>query len=127
MIAQIERFICVNHLPAHPTTSPTSPTDPFVPPQPAFLRERLTSVVQTNPASNTQVKYAGIRNQLMFEPSFNVMDGQTNYTYQPDTPPDAVRMEDATLGESDFAATREEHQPNQRLQFDSTASYSVTD
>jgi outer membrane receptor protein involved in Fe transport len=87
----------------------------------------IASVVQTNPASNTQVKYTGIRSQLVYESSFSLMDGQTNYTYQPGTPADAIRMEDATLGVSDFAADREDHQPNSRLQFDNTASYSVTD
>jgi hypothetical protein len=85
----------------------------------------VASVVQTNPASNSQVKYTGIRNMLVFESSFSLMDGQTNYTYQPDTPADAIRMEDATLGISDFAADREDHQPNSRLQFDNSASYSV--
>jgi Carboxypeptidase regulatory-like domain len=43
----------------------------------------IASVVQTNPASNTQVKYTGIRNLLVYESSFSLMDGQTNYTYQP--------------------------------------------
>jgi outer membrane receptor protein involved in Fe transport len=87
----------------------------------------IAALVQTNPASNTQVKYTGIRNTMVFESSFSLMDGQTNYTYQPDTPADAIRMEDATLGIADFAATREEHQPNSRLQFDNTVSYSVND
>jgi hypothetical protein len=87
----------------------------------------IAALVQTNPASATQVKYTGIRNTLVFESSFSLMDGQTNYTYQPGTPADAIRMEDSTLGIADFAATREEHQPNSRLQFDNTASYSVAD
>jgi len=87
----------------------------------------IASVVQTNPASTTQVKYTGVRNLLVYESSFSLMDGQTNYTYQPGTPPDAIRIEDATLGISDNAANREEHQPNSRLQFDNTASYSMTD
>lgn len=85
----------------------------------------IAALVQTNPASNTQVKYTGIRNTMVFESSFSVMDGQTNYTYQPGTPANAIRMEDATLGIADFAATREEHQPNSRLQFDNVASYAV--
>ena len=87
----------------------------------------IASVVQTNPASTTQVKYTGIRNTLVFESNFSVMDGQTNYTYQPGTPVDAIRMEDADAGIGDFAADREDHQPNQRLQFDNIASYSVND
>ncbi len=36
-------------------------------------------------------------------------------------------MEDAEAGIGDFAADREDHQPNQRLQFDNVASYSVND
>ena len=87
----------------------------------------IASVVQTNPASTTQAKYSGIRNTLVFESNFSVMDGQTNYTYQPGTPPDAIRMEDAVAGIGDFAADREDHQPNARLQFDNVASYSVND
>jgi hypothetical protein len=87
----------------------------------------VASVVQTNPASTTQVKYTGIRDTLVFESSFSVMDGQTNYTYQPDTAPDAIRWEDSTLGESFNAADREDHQPNSRLQFDNTVSYSMND
>ncbi len=72
----------------------------------------IASVVQTNPASTTQAKYTGIRNTLVFESNFSVMDGQTNYTYQPGTPADAIRMEDADAGIGDFAADREDHQPN---------------
>jgi hypothetical protein len=87
----------------------------------------IAALVQTNPASATQFKYTGIRNMLVFESSFSLMDGQTNYTYQPGTPDDAIRMEDSSLGIADFAATREEHQPNSRMQFDNTASYSVAD
>ena len=83
--------------------------------------------MQTNPASTTQAKYTGIRNTLVFESNFSVMDGQTNYTYQPGTPADAIRMEDADAGIGDFAADREDHQPNARLQFDNIASYSVND
>ena len=42
-------------------------------------------MVQTNPVQTTQVKYTGIRSRLVFESNFSVMDGQTNYTYQPGT------------------------------------------
>jgi Carboxypeptidase regulatory-like domain/TonB dependent receptor len=87
----------------------------------------IASVVQTNPASTTQAKYTAIRNTVVFESNFSVMDGQTNYTYQPGTPPDAIRMEDADAGIGDFAADREDHQPNARLQFDNVVSYSKND
>ena len=85
------------------------------------------SVVQTNPASTTQIKYTGIRKALVVESNFSLMDGQTNYTYQPDVAADAIRWEDSIIGESYNAADREDHQPNARLQFDNSASYSVTD
>src|SRR5687768_8292309 len=51
----------------------------------------IASVVQTNPVNTYQGKYTGIRGPLVFESNFSLMDGQTNYTYQPDTAPDAIR------------------------------------
>jgi hypothetical protein len=84
----------------------------------------IASVVQTNPAQTTQAKYTGIKNRLVYESNFSVMDGQTNYLYQPDTPPDAIRKVDATRGEVFFASTREEHQPNSRYQFDNIVTFS---
>jgi hypothetical protein len=50
------------------------------------------------------------------------MDGQTNYTYQPNTPADAIRRVDNARSEAFIAATREEHQPNSRHQFDNIVS-----
>jgi len=91
-----------------------------------FQAPDIASLVQTNPASSTQAKYTGIRNKLVYESSFSLMDGQTNYFYQPDTLATAVRLEDATLNRSDFAAQRHEEQPNSRLQFDNTASYATS-
>jgi Carboxypeptidase regulatory-like domain len=85
----------------------------------------IASVVQGNPVQTTQVKYTGIKNRLVFESNFSVMDGQTDYTYQPDTPADAIRKIDTTRGEVFFASTREEHQPNSRHQFDNIFSYST--
>jgi hypothetical protein len=85
----------------------------------------IASVVQTNPVQTTQAKYTGIRNRLVFESNFSVMDGQTNYLYQPDTPADAIRKVDVTRGEVFFASTREDHQPNSRHQFDNSFSYSI--
>ncbi len=49
----------------------------------------IASVHQINPVQTTQLKYTGIRNRLVFESNFSVMDGITHYTYQPDTPADA--------------------------------------
>jgi hypothetical protein len=82
----------------------------------------IASLVQTNPASSTQAKYTGIRNKVVFESSFSVMSGQTNYLYQDGTPPTAVRIEDATANISANAAARHEENPNSRLQFDNTVS-----
>ena len=64
----------------------------------------IAALVQTNPAQTTQAKYTGIRGRLVFESNFSVMDGQTNYGYQPGTPADAIRMQDTTLSTADFAA-----------------------
>src|SRR6266487_3349397 len=77
----------------------------------------IGALVQTNPASTTQAKYTGIKGRLVFESNFSVMDGQTNYLYQPNTPANAIRRVDNTLSTADFAATREEHQPNSRHKF----------
>jgi hypothetical protein len=86
----------------------------------------IASVVQTNPVQTTQAKYTGIRGPLVFESNFSVMDGQTNYTYQPDTAPDAIRYVDNVTGEVRHASTREEHQPNSRHQFDNVFTFGKT-
>ncbi len=86
----------------------------------------IASVVQTNPVQTTQIKYTGIRNRIVWESNFSVMDGQTNYTYQPDTLPDAIRKWDVVTTEVCCASTREEHQPNSRHQFDNVFSYSTS-
>ena len=78
----------------------------------------IASVVQSNPVQTTQVKYTGIRGALVYESNFSVMDGQTNYTYQPGTDPNSVRIIDTGTTEVFNASTREEHQPNSRHQFD---------
>jgi len=89
---------------------------------PPNIMPDIASLVQTNPVQTTQVKYTGIRNRAVFESNFSVMDGQTNYLYQPGTPADAIRRVDNARSEADFAATREEHQPNSRHQFDNIVS-----
>jgi hypothetical protein len=83
----------------------------------------IASVVQTNPVQTTQAKYTGIRGPLVFESNFSVMDGQTNYTYQPDTAAGAIRYVDNVTGEVRHASTREEHQPNSRHQFDNVFTF----
>jgi hypothetical protein len=86
----------------------------------------IAALVQTNPATLSQFKYTGIRERLVFESNFSLMDGQTNYLYQPGTPADAIRKVDNTLSTADFAAAREEHQPNSRTQFDNVVSYGTS-
>ena len=85
----------------------------------------IGALVQTNPAQTTQVKYTGVRQRFVFESSFSIMDGQTNYGYQPGTPADAIRRVDSTLSTADFAAARNEEQPNSRHQFDNVFSYAL--
>jgi hypothetical protein len=83
----------------------------------------IAAVVQTNPVQTTQVRYTGVfGRQLVFESGFSVMDGQTNYSYHPGTPADAIRKIDNSLGEVFFAAPRHEEQPNSRHQFDNVVS-----
>ncbi len=86
----------------------------------------IAALKQTNPASTTQAKYTGIRKKLVYESNFSAMVGQTNYLYQENTPAGAIRVVDNTLSTADFAASREEHQPNSRYQFDNIMSYATT-
>ncbi|HYM21755.1 MAG TPA: TonB-dependent receptor, partial [Vicinamibacterales bacterium] len=89
---------------------------------PPDIQTDIASLVQTNPASSTQAKYYGIRNHLVFESSFSAMVGETDYSYQPGTPSTAVRaVYDGTR--ADFAAARQEEQPNSRIDFDNTVAY----
>jgi len=83
----------------------------------------VASVVQTNPVQTTQAKYTGIRGPLVFESNFSVMDGQTNYTYQPDAAADAIRKVDIGTNEEFFLSNRTDHQPNSRHQFDNVFTF----
>jgi len=91
---------------------------------PPNLVPDIASLVQTNPASSTQAKYTGIHNKTVFESSFSIMKGETDYDYQPNTPSTAVRVVDTTLDTAKNAAQRAEQQPNSRIQFDNILSYS---
>ncbi len=90
---------------------------------PPNLVPDIASLVQTNPAYSTQAKYTGIRNQVVYESSFSLMKGETDYGYQPNTPPTAVRAVDSSLDTAAFAAQRQEAQPNSRMQFDNIVSF----
>jgi len=83
----------------------------------------IAALVQTNPVDTPQVKYTGVRGRTVFESNFSLMDGQTNYLYQPGTPADAIRKQDNTLSTADFAAGREEHQPNSRTEWDNVVTF----
>jgi hypothetical protein len=86
----------------------------------------IAAVVQTNPVQTTQTKYTGIFGpRLVFESAFSVMDGQTNYTYQPGTPADAIHRVDFDLGTQAVASRRHEEQPNSRTQFDNILAYNM--
>lgn len=86
----------------------------------------IASWVQNNPGYIAQVKYLGIRQRLVYESSFSAMIGETDYYYQPDTPPDAVRVVDTVLSTANFAAPYEEILPNSRIQWDNSFAYSRT-
>ena len=91
---------------------------------PPDIMPDIASLVQTNPAQTTQAKYTGIRNRLVFESNFSVMDGQTNYTYQPGTPADAIRVQSTARCRRPTSPRRaNEHQPNSRHQFDNIFTY----
>lgn len=92
---------------------------------PPEIQQEIASVVQTNPATSTQLKYTNVMNRTVFESNFSVMDGLTEYSYQPDTPADAIRRVDNTNSTAFAAATRHERQPNQRIQFDNIVSHSL--
>ena len=49
---------------------------------PNFAEDRA-SLWQTNPAASTQIKYTLARRKLVFDSTFGIMDGVTNYYYQP--------------------------------------------
>jgi hypothetical protein len=84
----------------------------------------IAAIVQTNPVQTLQLKYTGVFGAgIVYESGFSVMDGQTNYLYQPGTPADAVRKRDITLTEVFFASNRHEEIPNSRHQIDNVFSY----
>jgi hypothetical protein len=84
----------------------------------------IAAIVQTNPVQTLQLKYTGLFGaDLVYESGFSVMDGQTNYLYQPGTPTDAIRKRDITLTEVFFASNRHEEIPNSRHQIDNVVSY----
>jgi hypothetical protein len=86
----------------------------------------ISAVVQTNPVQTTQAKYTGIMRRTVFESAFSVMDGQTNYSYQPGTPADLIHRRDITLLEQSVTSRRHEEQPNARHQFDNVLSYNTS-
>ncbi len=83
----------------------------------------IASLVQTNPAYSAQGKYTGIHNKTVFESSFSIMKGETDYNYQPGTPSTAYRVEDSVLNTATGAAARQEYQPNSRTEWDNVLSY----
>jgi hypothetical protein len=92
---------------------------------PNFVEDRA-SLWQTNPASSTQVKYSLVRKKIVYESTFGIMDGVTNYYYQPGTQPTDIRIEDTGRSQAFVAAARHEELPNYRAQFDNVASYTTS-
>ena len=87
----------------------------------------IASLHQNNPATSTQVRYSNVfRSTAVYESSFSVMSGKTEYLYQEGTPPDAIRVVDNTLSTADKAAQYQEINPNSRIQFDNTVSYTTS-
>jgi hypothetical protein len=92
---------------------------------PNFAEDRA-SLWQTNPAASTQVKYTLSRRKIVFDSTFGIMDGITNYYYQPGTLDSDIRVEDTGRSEAFVAAERHEEAPNYRAQFDNVVSYSTS-
>jgi hypothetical protein len=90
---------------------------------PNFVEDRA-SLWQTNPAFSTQLKYTLVRKRIVYESTFGLMDGVTNYYYQPEVGPNDIRIVDDGLSTASVAAQRHEEQPNFRSQFDNVVSYS---
>jgi hypothetical protein len=90
----------------------------------SLLQPDVASLIQTNPASSTQAKYTGIHNKAVFESSFSMMKGESDYNYQPGIPPTTYRVEDSVNNTGLFAAAGQEYQPNSRTEFDNVLSYS---
>ena len=90
---------------------------------PPTLVPDIASLVQDNPGASTQAKYTGIHNKMVYESSFSIMKGETDYSYQPNTPATAVRVVDLPADKAANAAQRAEQQPNSRIQFDNVLSY----
>jgi len=89
---------------------------------PNFVEDRA-SLWQTNPASSVQLKYTLVRNKVVFDSTFGVMDGVTNYYYQPEVGPNDIRVVDNGLSTASVAGPRHEELPNYRSQFDNVVSY----
>ena len=93
---------------------------------PPNFAEDQASLWQTNPAASTQVKYTLSRRKIVYDSTFGIMDGITNYYYQPGTLETDIRVEDTGRSEAFVAAERHEEAPNYRAQFDNVVSYSTS-
>jgi hypothetical protein len=93
---------------------------------PPNFAEDQASLWQTNPAASTQIKYTLSRRTFVYDSTFGIMDGITNYYYQPGTLDTDIRVEDTGRSEAFVAAERHEEAPNYRAQFDNVVSYSTS-
>jgi carboxypeptidase family protein len=93
---------------------------------PPNFAEDKASLWQTNPAASTQIKYTLARRKIVYDSTFGIMDGVTNYYYQPGTLDTDIRIEDTGRSEAFAAAERHEEAPNYRAQFDNVLSYTTS-
>jgi S1-C subfamily serine protease len=91
---------------------------------PNFVEDQA-SLWQTNPAFSAQAKYTLVRGKIVFDSTFGIMDGVTNYYYQPGTADTDIRVVDNGLSTAAVAADRHEEAPNYRTQFDNVVSYAT--
>ncbi len=85
----------------------------------------IAALVQTNPASATQAKYTGIHKQPGVRVVVQHHEGRNRLRVSArDAGDGACAWSDSTLDSANFAAQRQEAQPNSRTQFDNIVSYS---
>ena len=78
----------------------------------------IAAVVQTNPAQTTQVKYTGVRQRSSSSRRSASWTARPTTAISPARRPTRSAGSTSTLSTADFAAARNEEQPNSRHQFD---------
>jgi hypothetical protein len=92
---------------------------------PNFVEDKA-SYIQQQPGYSTQLKYTGILNsRAVFESGLGYMHGVFPLHYQNDVKPTDIRVVDNALSTACCAAQRNYDNPNSRIQFDNTFSYTA--